>query len=187
MTEEQFNEVKETYIKSIKELMQEETGMEPHITVFAEKLEEDEDGIVPAILHMAIPSDLMNSQEGKDKLIDIVIPQVAEKVKKQFKPYGVAWTSEAWVRKAHKDDVDNDILDNWKELPISKEILMINIESEFGNEMTIYEIKRNGMEVTENGLKDTVELILDEELTAETGNMTGRFTGLYNKFIKTHD
>jgi hypothetical protein len=185
MTEEQFKEIKEVYLKSITDFMQDETGMEPHITVFAERLDDEES--TPAILHMPIPSSLMNSEDGKDKLIEVILPQVAKKIKKEFKPYGIAWTSEAWVRKTHKDNIDNDILlDNWKEIPISKEILMINIESEFGNEMTIYEIKRNGMEVTEDGLKDTVELILDKELTDETGSMTGRFTGLYNKFIKTH-
>lgn len=185
MTEEQFNEMKKVYVENIKNFMQDETGMEPHITVFAERLEDDE--AVPAILHMPIPSELMNSEEGKDKLIELVLPKVVKKVKEDFKPYGIAWTSEAWVRKADKNSIDNDILlDDWKEIPISKEILMINIESEFGNEMTIYEIKRNGMEITENGLKDTVELILDKELTDETGSMTGRFTGLYNKFIKTH-
>lgn len=186
MTKEQFEEVKTSYIESITGYMKDETGMQPHISIFAEKLDEGEDS-TPCILHMPIPGKIMNSDDDKDKLVNVVLPRVAKEVKKDFKPYGLAWTSEAWVRKADKNMNDNAILDNWKEIPISKEILMINIESHFGNEIIVYEIKRKGMEITEDGLKDTVELILDEELSVDAKGMTGRFTGLYNKFIKTHD
>ena len=68
-------------------------------------------------------------------------------------------------------------------MPIKKEVLMVSMESAFGNETSVYEIVRSGMKVTEEGLSDTIELIKDEELSGENLNFEGRFTGLYKKFI----
>lgn len=60
---------------------------------------------------------------------------------------------------------------------------MVAIESKFGNEALIYEIVRKGMQVTEDGLADTIELIKDEKLSGNDLPLQGRFTGLYQKFI----
>lgn len=184
MTIEEFDDIKEEYINTIKSYMAGESGIEPHITIFADKLEKsDEEDYRSSIIHMPIPTTLMQSEEAKDTLIDEVLPKVMKEVKKKFEPFGIAWTSEAWVRKAERDADLND----WKQLPIEKEILMVNIESKFGNEMLVYEIKRNGMKVTEDGLRDEIELIKDDNLSQNTESVQGRFTGLYKKLIKNYD
>ena len=109
-----------------------------------------------------------------------MLPEIASSLKESFITTGVAWASEAWLRSSHIDDKQPE---NWKDMPIKKEVLMVSMESAFGNETSVYEIVRNGMKVTEEGLSDTIELIKDEELSGENLNFEGRFTGLYKKFI----
>jgi C-terminal processing protease CtpA/Prc len=181
MTEEQFIEVKETYLKNIKRYMQEEGGLFSHISIIAEPIIREDADDKNAIIHIPIPEKIANSDEGKEYFITKMIPEIAKTLKKQFDTTGVVWASEAWVRSANKDS--KDPLENWKDMPIKKVVLMISIESKFGNEALIYEIVRKGMQVTEDGLADTIELIKDEKLSGNDLPLQGRFTGLYQKFI----
>jgi len=183
MTEEKYIELKDTYLKNIKRYMTEEGGLFSHISVFAEKLEcneDDDEASKNAIIHIPLPDKIANSDEGKEYFVTKMLPEIASSLKESFITTGVAWASEAWLRSSHIDDKQPE---NWKDMPIKKEVLMVSIESEFGNETSVYEIVRNGMKVTEEGLSDTIELIKDEELSGENLNFEGRFTGLYKKFI----
>jgi hypothetical protein len=183
MTEEKYIDLKDTYLKNIKRYMTQEGGLFSHISVFAEKLEcneDDDEASKNAIIHIPLPDKIANSDEGKEYFVTKMIPEIASTLKESFTTTGVAWASEAWVRTSHIDDKQSE---NWKDMPIKKEVLMICIESEFGNESSVYEIVRKGMQVTEDGLADTIELIKDEELSGENLKFEGRFTGLYKKFI----
>jgi hypothetical protein len=182
MTEEQYIDLKNTYLGNIKKYMQQEGGMFSHISIFAEPLDaEDEDDPKTAIIHIPIPEKMANSENGKEYFISKMVPDIADTVKQQFNTVGVVWASEAWLRVANKDEESK--LENWKDMPIKKEVLMIAIESKFGNEALIYEIVRKGMQVTEDGLSDTIELIKDEKLSGNDLPLQGRFAGLYQKFI----
>ena len=183
MTEEKYIELKDTYLKNIKRYMTEEGGLFSHISVFAEKLEcneDDDEASKNAIIHIPLPDKIANSDEGKEYFITKMLPEIANSLKESFVATGVAWASEAWLRSSHIDDKQPE---NWKDMPIKKEVLMVSMESAFGNETNVYEIVRSGMKVTEEGLSDTIELIKDEELSGENLNFEGRFTGLYKKFI----
>jgi len=183
MTEEKYIELKDTYLKNIKRYMTEEGGLFSHISVFAEKLEcneDDDEASKNAIIHIPLPDKIANSDEGKEYFVTKMLPEIASSLKESFITTGVAWASEAWLRSSHIDDKQPE---NWKDMPIKKEVLMVSMESEFGNETSVYEIVRSGMKVTEEGLSDTIELIKDEELSGENLNFEGRFTGLYKKFI----
>jgi hypothetical protein len=183
MTEEKYIELKDTYLKNIKRYMTEEGGLFSHISVFAEKLEcneDDDETSKNAIIHIPLPEKIANSDEGKEYFVTKMLPEIASSLKESFVTTGVAWASEAWLRSSHIDDKQPE---NWKDMPIKKEVLMISMESAFGNETSVYEIVRSGMKVTEEGLSDTIELIKDEELSGENLNFEGRFTGLYKKFI----
>jgi len=183
MTEEKYIELKDTYLKNIKRYMTEEGGLFSHISVFAEKLEcneDDDEASKNAIIHIPLPDKIANSDEGKEYFVTKMLPEIASSLKESFVTTGVAWASEAWLRSSHIDDKQPE---NWKDMPIKKEVLMISMESAFGNETSVYEIVRSGMKVTEEGLSDTIELIKDEELSGENLNFEGRFTGLYKKFI----
>jgi hypothetical protein len=180
MTKEKYEEIKKGYLENIKRYMLSVGGLFPHVTVFgAHKDDENKD----AIIHIPIPDEFLKSEDTKDEFVNTVLPEVAKTVKTKFIPYGVGWASEAWVRTSSKDD---KIPDNWKDLPIKKEVLFINLEFEDKTEAIMYEIKRLGKQVNEDGdLVDHVDLI-EDKLMAGPENMSGRFTGLLDKFVKAH-
>lgn len=176
MTEEKYEELKEDYIGNIKRVMTELSYILPHISVFG--VHKDEEESKDAIVHIQVPDEFMKSEQMKESFVEEVIPKIADKIREKFIPYGVAWTSEAWVRTATKEQ---GVPDNWKELPIEKEILMVNMEFTYKKELIVYEIKRTGKQVNEDGdLVDHIDLIKQDFSAAE--QMTGRFTGLLEKF-----
>lgn len=178
MTTEKFTEIKNSYISHIKQYLCEMGNIFPHLSVFGKHLDNpDQD----AIVHIPIPDEFMQSDERKEQFVVDVIPMIAEKIRERFIPYGVGWTSEAWVRTASKE---KGVPENWKDLPIEKEVLMVTLEFAGNNEAMIYEIKRNGHQVTEEGeLVDKVELI--EMHMGQPEGFSGRFTNLLQKF-KVH-
>lgn len=175
MTQEKYERIKSNYVGHIKHFMVDEGNIFPHLTVFGSPIDkEDED----AIIHIPVPDEFMKSEELKEEFVNTVVPKIAEKIREKFIPYGVAWTSEAWVRTATKDQ---GVPDNWKDMPIEREVLMINIEFENKQEMMIYDIKRTGKQVNDEGkLTDHIDLIENDMTQAE--GWSGRFTGLLNKF-----
>lgn len=177
MTEEQFEEIKEVYINHLKDFISEIGGLNPQLTILAEHIEEEEK--IPAIIHIPIPDKYIENEDSKDEFINELLPELIIEVKKKFIPVGVAWASEAWMRIAGSDfDIDKE---NWKEIPIKKEVVIVSIETDDKTECILYDIVRQGKKVTENGdLIDNIELKLSEESSPST--VGGRFTGLYKLF-----
>jgi len=180
MTDEQYEELKKDYINHIKEYVTDNGGLFPHLTVFADvkKPKEGEED-KPAIIHIPIPDEWMQSDEMKDKFVDNVIPDVFKDINAEFIPHGIGWAAEAWMRVADKnfDPSKGD----WKKIPIRKEVIMISIESDRPSESIIYEIKREGKQVNSDGnLVDVIKLEqqFKDEIAPSTG---GRFTGLFKK------
>lgn len=177
MTEEKYQELKQEYVGNIKRVMTELGFIRPHLTVFGTHIDE-EIKEKDALVHIEVRDEFMRSENMKEGFVQEIIPKLASKINKLVSPYGVAWTSEAWVRTATKEQ---GVPGNWKELPIEKEVLMISMEFTHKKEMLIYEIKRNGKQVNEDGdLVDHIDLIEQDFSSAE--GMTGRFTGLLEKF-----
>jgi hypothetical protein len=181
MTNEQYALLKQDYIDHIKEYVTENGSLFPHLTIFADvkkpkKGEEDK----PALIHVPIPDEYMENDRAKDKFIDEVVPDLFQNINEKFIPKGIGWAAEAWMRVADKNfDVEKD---NWKKIPIKKEVIMISIESDEPTESIIYEIKREGKQVIPGG--DIVDIIKLEEQFREEGAPTvsgGRFTGLFKK------
>jgi hypothetical protein len=184
MTQDQFNVLKEEFISNIKEYVIQNGGIFPHVSVFAnaKKLKNEEE-TKPALIHIPIPDELIIDDEGKDKFVDEIFPEIAKEIKKRFEPKALAWTSEAWVRTidATKNPNFNDQKENWKNLPIEKEVIIITIESNDDKECVIYDIIRGGKSInTEGELVDTIELIELSNLSNPKG-VEGRFSGLYSK------
>lgn len=179
MTQEQFNVLKEDFITNIREYVIENGGIFPHISIFADiKNPESEEENKPALIHIPIPDELMMDDEGKDKFVNKVFPKIAEDVKKKFSPTALAWTAEAWVRTATKE---KPFEANWKDLPIEKEVVIITIESNHDKECVIYDIVRNGKQITPEGnMVDKIELIEAKNLAHPDG-LGGRFSGLFDK------
>jgi len=176
MTIEQFIEIKDEYLQNMKEMLLESGNIQPTVTIIADHLEENK----PAIVHIPIPEKIANSDDGKQMFIDKMIPEIAIKVKERFKIKAVAWASEAWMREAHKDDYNPDT-DNYKDIPIKKEILIITIDTKTNLESHVYEIVR--MSIAPNGdLIEQVDLLKLPELSKAFASTEGRFSGLYKKF-----
>lgn len=179
MTTEEYDDLIEDYLNNIKKYMKEAGGLFPHITIFADKKEEEDTN--KAIIHIPIPPEYMESDGDKDELIEEVLPVIFKEVNKKFIPYAIGWASEAWMRTASKvDDIKN-----YKDLPIKKEVLFITIETEDKTQCIFYEIKRVGLKVTSDAeLTDEIDLIELKDLRQENNAMGGRFSGLYKKLVK---
>jgi hypothetical protein len=177
MTQEEFVELKKDYIENLEKYISKTGGLFAHISIFANKKDDSK----LSIIHIPIPDDLMTN-EGKDVFIDSLMPEIYKEIKKEFTPPGIGWASEAWLREANKDfDINKQ---DWKEIPIKKEVLFISIENESSTITQVYEIKRNGKQVTEDGdIVDRIELIEISEL-ANSEKTEGRFSGLYKKLNK---
>lgn len=177
MSDKQHAEVIETYIENIKRYMQEAGGLFPHFTIFASKIDGEEDEKM-SIIHIPIPSQNMETDKDKDFLVNDLLPIIYEKIKDEFIPYGVGWASEAWLRTTDKEE---DVA-NYKDLPIRKEVLMVSVDTDFKSETIIYDIKRQGQQINSEGeLVDIIQLDISEELSESMQSVGGRFVGLYNK------
>jgi hypothetical protein len=187
MTEQEHLEVIDLYLDHIKEYMIQAGGLFPHITVFADqknkKTEEDTEKTTKAIIHVPIPSEYMKSDADKDVFIEEIVPSVFKSITERFIPAGMAWASEAWMRVADADTFDPK-RDNYKNIPIKKEVLFISIETDYINETRIYDIERKGKQVNGDGeLIDHIKLTENQELKTPD-KVEGRFAGLYKK-LKT--
>lgn len=168
------------YVKKVSNYLQEEGSVFTHITIFADKLDKTEDEEKINIIHIPLPPELLKSDEGKETMIKQIFPQISEELHKKFRPYGVAFTTEAWVRVADKEQ---EIPKNWKDLPISKEVLMINFEFEDYKQSHISVINRLGKQVNSDGnYIDRIELEDYRDLK-EGESLSGRFSNLYDIFI----
>jgi hypothetical protein len=176
---EEFEELKEIYIAHIKKYMSETGGLFPHLTVFAEHINKEEND-KPAIIHIPIPDEFMETDDNKDKFIDEVMPEIILEVKKEFIPMGIAWASEAWMRVVDKDfDMSKE---NYRKLP-KTEVLFMSIETKNNSDSIIYEIKREGKQVNSEGdLTDRIEL-KEMEDSVNPQDVGGRFSELYKKLI----
>jgi hypothetical protein len=180
MTEKQFIEIKAEYFENIKKMLLELGNIQPTVTVIGNHIEENK----PAIVHIPLPAELANSDNGKQMFVDKMIPDISKKIHEKFTIDAVCFASEAWLRTADKDGY-NPETDNYKKLPISKEILIISIDGKDGSKSDIYEIKRDGKSINTDGdLIDTIELEPLPELGETYNTNTGRFSNLYKKFSK---
>lgn len=181
MTPEDFEELKEEYLDHIKSQLSEEGGLIPHFTVFADMLEKDEDSDDDrkAVIHLMVPSDLIDTDEGKDIIVEEILPKMMTKIKSKFIVHGIAWASEAWMRIADKDfDVTKQ---DFRSIKTKKEVLFVSIETKDASEAFVYEIKRAGKQVNADGdLVDKVDLIEMPDIK-DLSSSEGRLSGLFKK------
>lgn len=179
MTPEKLAELKDDYIQHLVEVISETGGLYPHITIFADvihpkKGEEDK----PAIIHIPIPNKFMKDDDMKEEFIEDVLPDIFRDVKKDFVPHGVAWSSEAWLRTIDKG---GKMPDNYKNLPIKKEVIIVTMGTKENEDVILYEVKREGKQVNSDGdLVDNIKLEKLDDMKPDS--VEGRFSGLFKKF-----
>ena len=180
LTEDQYQEIKTRYLKTIVKATEEAGGLPGHLALFA--TEKDDPDAKETIVFMKIDDTFLSTEFGKDVFVEKMIPIMANDINKTFNVHSVAWSSEAWLRETKLDQV---IPDNYKELPIKKEVIIVNIESLDKTECVMYDVLRNGHQVNADGdFTETVVLELMTE-TDQMINASGRFTGLIKHFIKS--
>lgn len=178
MTEEQYIDIKDAYVEHIGHLIKKHGELLPHVTIFADQLHPDEeDEGKPAVIHIQIPDEFMKNDSTKDKFIYDFMPEIFTDIKKEFKPYGIAWASEAWMRIAKKEE-----LDTYKNLP-KKEVIMISISTSEKDELIIYEMLRRGKQVNADG-EFTDVIVLNKMPDMSKDLMDGRLVNLFKKFDK---
>jgi hypothetical protein len=180
MTEEIFNEFVDSYIEEMKADLIDSGGIVPAISILGEDIEEDK----PSVAFIPVPNDVLKDEEYKVIFVNKVLPEVYEKIKEHCVPKVVIWASEAWMRFADKDiDIKNQ---DWKQLPIKKEVLIITKATETAEDVNMFEIVRDGQKVNEDGkLIDAITLKELPDLKEMTG-FGGTFSGLYKK-LKSKD
>ena len=176
MTDEVLENLTSEYLELIVRQTKDTGGLPNHITLFAtHKAPERENK--SALIFLAMDSELMDSSEGKDIIVDVVIPKVAERVKKDYVVYGLAWASEAWLRESSLDKK----IEDYQQLPIKKEVLIVSIETTQKSESHLYDLVRNGHVVNDEGnFIDNIELT---KLDIVPDSTAGRFTGLLKNFL----
>jgi hypothetical protein len=185
MTDEQYQNLQEDYINHILEYVKESGNLFPHISVFADiiKPKNESEKDKPALIHIPIDDEYMKDDESKDRFVDGILPDVFKDLKEKFAPKAIGWAAEAWMRVIDKKNF-NPEKDNWKAIPVRKEVIMINIETENKQECFLYEIKRLGKQVNSDGeMTDIIELNKLDDLSNHE-SMAGRFSGLFQKFNK---
>lgn len=170
-----YEALKERHIEAMKMTMLELGEVSPQITLFGSYKNDPK----PGMLCLMIPPQFLMSESAKDLLVDKAIPEIAKQIQSTgFEMEGLAWSSEANIRKFDKDE---KIPADWKSAPISKEVLVINLQFAHKREICVYEIKRKGKQV--NCMGDLVDLVeLDEEETSSMVGYSGRLEQLYEKF-----
>jgi hypothetical protein len=174
MTKEEFKEIKDYYIESTKETLLKNGNLEPVITIMGNL----KDNNTPSALQIVLPEEVVNSDENKQLFVDQVIPKLALEVREKFTIQAVGWSSEAWLRELPIDDYKPE---NYKDIHIKREILIITIDMADGSEAYAYEIVR--MSVSPNGdLVEDIELVELPDVASSASNSQGRFNDLYKKF-----
>lgn len=184
MTNEIFEEIKAEHINNIKQYIKKEGNMFSQITVIGEnKVIIEKEDTKPAIIIIPIPEEALESDKNKETFINDMLPEIFAKIQEEFIPKATIWVAEAWMRSTTKNfDFDKE---DYKKLPISKEVLFIVVETIDKSETIIFDIKRSGVQVNNEGkMIDTIDLIPIPEYTQEPNLLSGRFSNLF-KIFKT--
>lgn len=194
MTKEEFIELKDSYIEHIQQYFKKSGDIFAHVAVFAEFKkdtnpsfnevenfqivgEEETDVDKPAIIHIPIPNEFLETGLGKDIFKDHILPDAINDIKTKCNIIGIAWTAEAWM------SVTNKMPKNLDELPVKAEVIIISVESEHINECKIFEIKRTEMSVLPDGKFQSEKIEFENINTLDAKSTGGRFSGLF-KLIK---
>lgn len=180
LTNMEYHQMRTQWLNTIVEGTKEAGGLPPQITFFV-RHKDGENENEPAMVFYMLRDEYINSDEGKDYFIKKVLPEMAENIKKKFDVHAIGWTAEAWLRETKTDE---PVPDNFRDIPIKKEVIVVNFEQKDCSECVIYEMKRNGHKVNQNGVFiDNIELEMIEYNHTTDARASGRFTGMIDLFI----
>jgi hypothetical protein len=152
-------------------------GLDPIINILAKNTADKELNVIM----VPIPSDALENDDAKEVFAKIIPKLFDELYERGFEPLCYSWSSEAWLRKANKDE---GVPDDWKSLP-KVEVLMTTFETKDYSIMEIHVIKREGKIADEDGnLIDCISLEKDPELNMSEGQVEGRFGNVFKTYMQ---
>ena len=185
MEAEDYKKRKEDYLAEVKNQLLELGDLHPQVTLFVDKTL-DTTEVVPGSVLIPIPQEIMDSEEGKDYFLEVLIPEITKNLNESGMVIkGVCWAAEAYMRKAEKNSEAMRMVEDgtWKELPIQKEVLIITLQTDEQNEAVVFEIKRDGSLINSSGdMIDNIELLPEPELSEGARLAGGIFSNLYPLF-----
>jgi len=190
MDNQTFQELKKDYINHIENYVNEYGSLFAHISIFADIIKpESEEENKPAIIHIPIPGEYLDSSDGKDRFVEQVLPEIIINVKEKFNPIAIGWAAEATMRVAGKlFDVKKD---DWTKIPVSKDVVIISIDAKDNSQTYLYEVKQlvddnlSNLKIDKDGeILKRVELVdITDNNVQNFKHVGGRFTDLYKKFL----
>lgn len=170
-TQELIQKFKEELIENIRKEISETGGISTYLQLMGKKKDEEK----PVIIH--IETDFTD-EDDKKFFMDEGIPAICTKLKKhEISPLCVCFVAEAWMRV-----LDKNINEEKK-----TEVVIVNVSTEKGDDMIVYNIIRHPYEVDEKGELTSKTELSEEEMSKEDGKTPssgGRFSNLYQKFAK---
>ena len=161
-------------------------GMFPaHLSLFGIS---KNDNTKRAIIHVPC-SEFMESEKTKKNLVEFVLPEIGIKAKEDYDIYAVIFVSEINGRMMSADD---DIPENYKDLPISFEGVSITIQTDDRYQMLVYKIEKKGMKVITDKENNSSEIVDDISLELMTCTENGNddddddssIEGLFSNLLK---
>ncbi len=180
-----FKKQQEEFSKST---IEEEGTLSPYLVILCKLREKKEGSGEFGTVYASIDPEFMKDSHSKDKLVQVVIPQVITEAEKQLgTPICLAWGVEAWAYKMPKDVAKEQLREgSWRDNP-KTEVVVISIETEFSSEILMYDIIREGKTTNKEGdLIDKITLTPHESESPSNKPMMpdqeGRFANLFRKY-----
>jgi hypothetical protein len=181
MTDQEYVKIfKKENKQNIAKMIAMRGGMPPIFTILVKK---DDDY---SVIVSPIPEEALENDENKQRLINLM-PAFFETIEdKGFEIICLSYSSEAWLRQMDKKDADdNDIPENWKDLP-KTEVLITSYETPTDVSLEINDIIKDGLVADENGdLIDCIKLEKNKNLgDDEKGELSGGFSNMLRAYLK---
>lgn len=187
---EEYKNLKNKYIENIQEMWNMFGRVATQISIIGTNInyiEGSDDTNKNVIIHIPLINGIMDTSESKLKFVNEILPKLSVELKNRCTIDYVIFATEAWLRQA---DPEIDNLENWKNIPITKDAFVVIIEgpNDF-KEQSIYDIERLGKQINKNGeLVDNIKLTLDVESTNLDSVISGKKSvetqGIFNDLYK---
>jgi uncharacterized protein (DUF1330 family) len=187
---EEYKNLKNKYVENIQEMWNMFGGVATQISIIGTNInyiEGSDDTNKNVIIHIPLINGIMDTTESKLQFVNEILPKLSVELKNRCTIDYVIFATEAWLRQA---DPEIDDLENWKNIPITKDAFVIIIEGPNNfKEQSIYDIERLGKQINKNGeLVDNIKLTLDVESTNLASVISGKKSvetqGIFNDLYK---
>lgn len=159
--DKEIEEFKKDVLRFAKETMERDGNLHAIMFILSVNKGKTEQAVIPV-------GEFMQNDNTKDVLAELVPATIARMREVGIIPLAFMFISEAWVRKAHKDEYDKT--KDYKTLPVTGECILATFESETSSQMWMNNVER----------KEDGTVVVTESSDGSPAHLTsGRFTRLF--------